>query len=86
MSLYGMTTAKYLKLQLIDNTHHYPTFWDSGKGLVNLTKEGRLVVIDKNGRRERDWYKDAKTGKPWFPVRKKFKSLIKQIIREDGGL
>jgi hypothetical protein len=81
-----MTTEEYLKLQLIDNTHHYPTFWDSGKGLVNLTKEGRLVVIDKNGRRERDWYKDAKSGKPWFPKHKNFKSLVKQIIRDDGEL
>lgn len=82
---YGMTPQQYIELEQ-NSGLHYPCCWDTGKGLVNLSKEGKLVIIDKNGRREHDWYKDAKTGKPWFPKFKNFKSLVNQIIREDGVL
>lgn len=84
---YGMTPQEYIALQHNASAEmHYSSYWDTENGLVNLTKAGKLVVIDKSGRRERDWYIDTKTGKSWFPKYKNFKSLVKQIIREEGGL
>lgn len=84
---HGMTVEEYVTLQNTrDPKMYYTTYYETGQGLVNLTLEGRLVIIDKKGRRERDWYRDTRTGKPWFPKPKNFKSLVKQIIREEGGL
>ena len=84
---YGMTVKEYVAIQEdAERSMYCSSWWDTGKGLVNLTKEGKLAIIDKDGKRERDWYKDSKTGKPWFPKFKNFKSLVKQIVREDGAL
>ena len=45
---YGMTPQEYIELQHNASAEmHYSSYWDTGKGLVNLTKAGKLVVIDK---------------------------------------
>lgn len=78
---YGMSVKEYIALQT-SGEYYYEGFYDSGKGLYNLTQAGELVVINKKGKSIIDWYKDAKTSKPWFPKAKNFKSLVKQMERE----
>lgn len=50
-----------------------------------ITQEGKLLIKHRKSLEftERDWYKNEKTGKPWFPAkRRSVVSLLKQSIRE----
>lgn len=56
-----------------------------GFQIVRLYKDGTLELVRDNDEIEtQEWYKDDKTGKYWFSVSdRNFKSLVKQIIKED---
>ena len=59
----------------------YDEYVDSFR--FRLSKKGKLFVSFKKGDwQERDWFKNEKTGKPWFPKRKNFMSLIKWAVRD----
>lgn len=63
----------------------YPgDFWGDWGCKFNINKDTGNLIMTQNGiTTEENWYKNSDTDRPWIPKWKNFKSLVKQLQRED---